>query len=219
MRRSLLLAGVLPIAALAAACGGSSSSSTTAQTSTAPAAKVQRAASDRPHYASPVSISPQPAPPISLHDQFGKRVSLASLQGKAVMLTFVYTHCPDVCPVILQTLGAARHSLGKQASRFAIVAVSVDPRGDRPAYVRRFLAQRRMLHSVDYLLGTRAQLAPVWRRYNVESAPGTGSEKDLVAHSAFIFGIDTHGTIRTLYPASPLDPKAIVHDVPLLLRT
>ena len=42
------------------------------------------------------------APQIVLHDQNGKLFKLSSLRGKAVYLTFVYSHCPDVCPLMMQ---------------------------------------------------------------------------------------------------------------------
>ena len=47
---------------------------------------------------------PTVAPQIVLHDQNGKLFKLSSLRGKAVFLTFVYAHCPDVCPLMMQGL-------------------------------------------------------------------------------------------------------------------
>ena len=56
----------------------------------------------------------KPAPPLALHNYTGQPVSLASLHGKAVLVTFVYTHCPDVCPLIVSDLAAAQRGLGKR---------------------------------------------------------------------------------------------------------
>ena len=57
-------------------------------------------------FAGPLVVSPaRVAPEIVLHDQNGKLFKLSSLRGKAVYLTFVYSHCPDVCPLMLQALG------------------------------------------------------------------------------------------------------------------
>ena len=46
------------------------------------------------------------------------------LGGKAVLVTFVSTHCPDVCPLIAQNLNAALHRLGSARSHVRVIAVS-----------------------------------------------------------------------------------------------
>lgn len=61
---------------------------------------------------------------------------LSQIKGKAVLLTFIYDHCPDLCPLIVSDLHTALLRLGPQASKLQIVAVSVDPKGDTPATVR-----------------------------------------------------------------------------------
>jgi protein SCO1/2 len=195
-----------------AACGGSSGKKAATALSTGSTASG-------PRFAAPLLVDhPRAAPPIRLRDQFGTAVNLAQFRGKAIMLTFVYAHCPDVCPLIMQALGRARRSLGAKAGRLQIVAVSVDPRGDKPAYVRKFLSERGLLHEVEYLLGSRAELAPVWKDYNVDSRRAKGNP-ELIEHSAFIYGIDRRGRIRTLYPASPLKAQVLAHDARLLAET
>jgi protein SCO1/2 len=191
-------------------CGGSSSASppSTTQSAAAPSAGG---------FEAPMSIRTTPAPPIALRDQNGHLVTLRSLRGKSVAITFVYTHCPDVCPILLSALSATRHRLGLDARRFAVLAVSVDPKGDRPAYVRHYLRQRRLAGAVHYLLGTRKQLMPVWAAYNIASR-GDPEHPEQIGHSSLIYLVDTRGRLRLLYPAQPLDGKALVHDARLLAR-
>src|SRR5262249_14671779 len=45
-----------------------------------------------------------PAPGFSLRDQNGAAVSLGALAGGPVVLTFLYTHCPDECPLTAEKL-------------------------------------------------------------------------------------------------------------------
>jgi protein SCO1/2 len=214
MRRLALL---LPLVLLLAACGGGGSSSKGTASDTHQQASSTSTAAE-PAYAAAAVLDPaQQAPPISLRDQDGKPTTLAQFRGKAVMITFVYSHCPDTCPLIMETLGAAKRSLGKRSNEVEIVAVSVDPKGDTPGAVKRFLAERRLTGKVHYLLGTRKQLAKVWVAWHITSRKAAGSP-ELIEHSSAIYGIDRSGMIRTLYPASPPDPKAIVHDVPLLVN-
>jgi protein SCO1/2 len=212
MRR---LAALVPLLVVAAGCGGSSSPSTTSDSHQSAASTSK--ASGSQFAAIGVIDPPQKAPAIVLRDQNGTRTSLAQFRGKAVMLTFVYTHCPDTCPLIMQALGAAKRTLGKNAGTLQVVAVSVDPKGDTPAAVKSFLKRERLTGKVHYLLGTRAQLSKVWLAYHITSQTVKG-RSDQVAHSSAVYGMDGHGLLRTLYPATPLDPKTIVHDVPLLAR-
>ena len=203
------------------ACGGSSGSSN-ANVSTAPAAVVS---SDAPattplkpgEFAGPLVVRPvRQAPQIVLRDQNGRLFKLSSLRGKAVYLTFVYSHCPDVCPLMMQALGAAERSL-KNPSSMQIVAVSVDPKGDTPKAVKAFLAARLLTGKVRWLLGTKAQLKPVWTAYNIlaKSVPDTPA---IIEHVSLIYGIDAKGRIRVGYPASPLKSAWIAHDAPILAR-
>src|SRR5215467_7463103 len=116
------------------------------------------------------TLSPiRQAPPIALRNYLGKPVTLAEYRGKAVLVTFLYVHCPDVCPAIASALRVVRQQLGPEDSKMQIIAVSVDPRGDKPSSVARFLAQRRMTGQMQYLIGSAKQLVPVWKAWNVGS--------------------------------------------------
>jgi protein SCO1/2 len=159
---------------------------------------------------------PKPAPPLALRNYTGSRVSLATLRGKAVLVTFVYTHCPDVCPLIVSALAAAQREMGAKASMMRVVAVTVDPKGDTPAAVRSYLAARGATGRMDYLLGTRAQLAPTWKAWDV--AVTTGTNQLTAGHSAVVYGITASGRMAVVYPVN-FTPQQIVHDVPLLARS
>jgi protein SCO1 len=154
-------------------------------------------------------------PPIALRDSTGRPTQLSQFRGKAVLLTFIYTHCPDVCPLIVADLHNALLRLGAEASRLQIIAVSVDPRGDTPASVRAFLAAHDMADRMRYLIGSFRQLAPVWKAWGVEVQASPDRRESNVGHSAFLYGITGRGKAVVLYPPT-LDPAWIVHDVPIL---
>ena len=167
--------------------------------------------------AGPLLVSPpRAASEIALRDQDGKPFKLSALRGKSVFLTFVFTKCPDVCPLMMQALAAAKRKLPDPAS-MQIVAVSVDPKGDTPKAVRTFLRKRLLTGKVTWLVGTRAELRPVWIRYNilVKSLPEAPA---IIEHASLIYGIDARGRIRVGYPASPLKPAWFEHDAPILAR-
>ena len=161
-----------------------------------------------------LALPTKQAPPIQLRNYLGQPVTLAAYRGRAVLVTFLYTHCPDVCPLIASNLRVALNLLGSRAAKAEVIAVSVDPRGDTRSAVARFLRAHEMVGRMQYLLGSPSQLARTWAAWNIGSSREAG-QPDLVAHSALVYGISASGRLTTLYPAS-FEPSEIVHDVPKL---
>ena len=164
-------------------------------------------------------VEPQkPAPSFgNLRNYLGEPVSLAGYRGKAVFVTFLYTHCPDVCPLITAQLHNVLGQLGPDRSRqMQIIAVSVDPKGDTHEAVAKFLKVHGMTGRMKYLIGSAKQLNPVWQAWNVASTPEP-SNPEFVAHSALVYGIDAGGKLTTIYPEN-FQPSQIVHDLPKLLE-
>lgn len=197
--RTIPVLGVLAVAASIAAigCGGSGSTTTTSA-----------------DFAGLTAKPPKPAPPLRLRDYKGQEVNIDQFRGKAVLVTFVYTHCPDVCPLIVSNLRAAQKELGPEASKLQIIAVSVDPERDTPQAVKQFLKDRQMTGRMDWLLGSRPELERTWKAWGIATKVPK-KDPELVEHSAEVFGIDATGTVRSLYPAD-FKPQQIVHDVPIL---
>jgi protein SCO1/2 len=158
----------------------------------------------------------KPAPALALRSYTGRRVNLGAFRGKAVLVTFVYTRCPDVCPLIVSSLAAAQRQLGGAARDLQIVGVTVDPKNDTAGTVAKFLAERGATGRMDYLIGSRGQLAAVWKAWGVAVSVNKYEHTD--AHSALVFGIDPAGKIVEVYPSN-FTPAQIVHDVPLLKRS
>ena len=199
-------AALLAIACLTVAgCGGSSSSKKpTADPS-------QQKPSE---YAGAVANPPKPAPPLKQHDSLGKRFDLAKNKGKVVLITFLYTHCPDVCPLITGNLHTSLVQLGPKAKNVQVVAVSADPKGDTPQTVADFLSKHQMTGRMRYLIGSRKELEKIWLRWGVVAKPDPKTP-NAVEHSGLVYGIAASGKITTLYPAN-FKPAQIAHDVPIL---
>jgi protein SCO1/2 len=155
------------------------------------------------------------APSFTLRDQNGRRISLTSERGSYVVVAFLYTHCPDVCPVIAAELNRALRELRSSRHVAKVLAVSVDPRGDTPRAVRSFVARHHLVPQFRYLTGSRRQLEHVWAAYNVASYPQGG---EVVAHSATELLIDPQGFERAAYP-SDVTAAHLVHDVRILEGT
>ncbi len=159
---------------------------------------------------------PKQAPPLALRNYLGERVNISSYRGKAVLVTFLYTHCPDVCPLIAANLRVAQNEMGATtAAKVQVIAVSVDPRGDTPQTVAEFLKLHGMTGRMKYLIGSPKELGKVWQAWGVGSERDA-QQPDIVNHSALVYGIDASGKMRTLYIGGTWNPSEIAHDVPLL---
>jgi protein SCO1 len=164
--------------------------------------------------AAEVFAAPTAAPALALRNYLGQPVNIDSYRGKAVLVTFLYTNCPDVCPLITASLHSALELLGKEASKVQVIAVSVDPKGDTPKAVAAFLARHEMTGRMQYLIGSAHELGRVWKAW------GVGSERDaeqpqFINHTGLVYGISGSGKRTTIYSANFI-PAEVAHDVPLL---
>jgi protein SCO1/2 len=201
-------------ALLGAGCGGGGQSAHSSSAESRLAAPPGKLTAGK--YSGTAASPSKPAPPLRLENALGREVDIDQYRGKAVLVAFVYTQCPDVCPLIVGNLRTAQSELGPQAEDLQIIAVSVDPDGDTPVAVARFLNGRLMTDRMEYLIGARSELEKVWSDWGVVSrASPKKNDPDFVEHSALIYGVSASGRITTLYPAQ-FEPAQIVHDVPIL---
>lgn len=163
----------------------------------------------------PPGLAGRAAPPIRLADARGGTFDTRSLAGTPYLVTFLYANCPDVCPLIGAQLRDTLQRLGADAQRVAVVAVSVDPRGDTPASVRAWLRRQQEPAQFHYLVGPEDALAPVWRAwYAAPQIPGDPES----AHTAVVWVVDAHGRLAAKVAAGqPFDTRGLARDVRSLL--
>jgi protein SCO1 len=191
---ALLLVGVVALGAVVLAAGGDDD--------TEPVAPANR-------FAGATKPAHQRAPDFDLRDEQGERVSMRSLRGTPVVVTFLYSHCQDTCPITAQTVRGALDDLGHDVPALAI---SVDPPNDTPASARKFLAEQRVNGRIRFVLGSRAQLRPIWKGYAITPQRVT---QEHIAHIALV---DSRGFQRVGYPISEATPERLAHDLRLLER-
>ncbi|MGW7006802.1 SCO family protein [Streptomyces sp. NPDC054933] len=123
-RNAAFCAAFVAAAALAlTACGSS--------TDDKPVASVSASATS----GSALPLSPaQPKPNLVLTDTHAQKYDLAKeTAGKPVLLYFGYTHCPDVCPLIMSDIGNAKRKLPKdEQDKLQVVFITTDPDRDTP---------------------------------------------------------------------------------------
>jgi protein SCO1 len=162
-------------------------------------------------FAGAVSPSDIAVRDFSLRDQDGKPASLREYRGRVVVLTFMYSTCQDTCPVTAQTIRGALDQVGHDVP---VLAVSVDPAHDTRDSAERFLVKQSMSAGrMRFLLGTRAQLQPIWKAYGIQPQ-GKGFE-----HTAYVAVLDQTGRQRVAFTIDHLTDRDLAHDIRTLEAT
>jgi protein SCO1/2 len=157
-------------------------------------------------------------PPRELNDftltsHTGDPLSLSDLRGKPVLMSFGFTHCPDVCPLTLMEYQRIREMLGDDADRVEFVFISVDGERDTPERLARYFETRKVDDFAIGMTGTEAQLRSLSADYGLsfEKNFDTGSQANyLIDHTANTYLVDTQGRLTTIFGFGT-EPQ-VIHD-------
>ncbi|WP_141668014.1 MULTISPECIES: SCO family protein [unclassified Burkholderia] len=108
-------------------------------------------------------------PAVTLVRDDGKTVALKDEldDGRPVVLTFIYTTCTSICPVLSQTLSQFQHELGADRDKVHIVSISIDPENDTPARLREYAAKFGAGPEWQHYTGTVAASVVAQKAFNV----------------------------------------------------
>jgi protein SCO1/2 len=153
-----------------------------------------------------------PVPDFKLTDQDGKPFQFASARGKVVLVTFVFTTCPDVCPLFTANFAGIQRSLDeKKVSDYLLLTITTDPERDSAAvlkdYAGRFKAD---LKRWSFLTGARAELSKVWKAFGVNV---TKTDSGQVQHTSLTTLVDRQGKRRVDYYGDKWQEKEILKDI------
>ena len=155
------------------------------------------------------------APNFQLVDQRGAPISLSSFRGRTTIVTFLDPLCRNVCPLEARVLADAIRGL-PQAIRPAIIAVSVNPRGDTRANFRSDASHWRLTANWRWAIGSPTQLAAVWRTYEIEARVVTkhraGATVHEVEHGDAAFIVDRSGYRRAMF-LFPFTAPDVAHEI------
>jgi len=112
-----------------------------------------------------------PAPDFALVDQFNNPVNMSHFEGKVVVITFIYTNCPDVCPAVTYQMKKLSEELGDDYNESVVfLSVTVDPERDTPERLASFASN----HDASWQFLTSTDDSPVghmssvWYDYGME---------------------------------------------------
>ena len=161
----------------------------------------------------------RPAPKFDLQDADGRAVSLDDLAGKVVVVNFIYTHCPDVCPVHAEKIAAVQSLVNRTAMRDRVrfVTITTDPVRDTPDVLRAY-GPLRGLDPANWMFLTSGhgrpdatrRIAEAFGHHFVETSDG------LQMHGVVTHVIDRSGRLSANFHGLDVDDANLVHFVTAL---
>jgi protein SCO1 len=151
-------------------------------------------------------------PDFSLKDQDGKRFRFANVRGQLILITFIFTTCPDVCPLLTANFAAIQRALEeKKIKDYRLLSITTDPERDTAPvlkdYAGRFKAD---LKSWSFLTGSRLELAQVWKVFGVQVVKNQSGQ---VQHTTFTTLVDRQGNRRIDYYGDRWRDTEVLRDI------
>jgi protein SCO1/2 len=103
-----------------------------------------------------------------LLDQDGREVRFYTdvLRGKIVLVSFIYTNCTDICPILMHSLSDVQNSLGDRFGKDVFfVSISVDPEDDTPEELKKYAGRYEAKPGWTFLTGPKKDVDAVIRRF------------------------------------------------------
>ncbi|MFO1169551.1 MAG: SCO family protein [Hyphomicrobiaceae bacterium] len=143
--------------------------------------------------------------PFSLVDQTGARRTEKDFAGRPLLIFFGFTHCPDVCPTTLTSLGRWLEALGPDAHDLAPLFVTVDPERDTPPVLADYL--KAFDPRIVGLTGTPDEVAHMLRAYR---AFARKTETGDFEHTAALYVMGRKGELVQLLGYDRPDAEIVV---------
>jgi protein SCO1/2 len=160
-----------------------------------------------------VQIVNRPAPEFALFDAHGRAVRLADFRGKVVILNFVYTNCPDVCPLHSEMIADIQEDVNRTPMRDLVrfISITTDPGRDLPRVLKAY-GPAHGLDPVNWLFLTSGADKPdttrkLAKRYGLKFSP---TKDGYQMHGLVTHLIDKSGNLRARYHGLKFDPTNLI---------
>lgn len=137
---------------------------------------------------------------IILETAFGEEFHMGEMKKTAKIIEFMYTQCPDVCPVTTLELSKLKNKLEKEGvfgDKVEFITITVDPERDTPEVLRDY-AGRFQITSDDqgwyFLTGDVEDITRLGENLRppfMFRDPGSGE----IIHSTWMYFIDEHDNL------------------------
>jgi protein SCO1 len=167
-------------------------------------------------------------PNFGLVNQDGQRIHLAQYRGKVLLLTFVYTRCPqpDQCTLMSNNFAAIDQALQKEPDAFAkthLLTVSFDPDYDTPKVLRSYGASHTGRYSDEtfqhweFASGTKDEVKGIAEFFGLRYYHDTESSEEQVIHSMRTAIVGADGKVLKLYRGNEWKPAEVLDEIKTLV--
>jgi protein SCO1/2 len=166
---------------------------------------------DREKYFQPIG---REAPDFALEDAEGGAVALSDLRGKVVVLHFVYTNCPDVCPLHAERIAEIQAMVNRTPMRELVqfVTITTNPEHDTPGVMREY-GSAHGLDPVSWRFLTSGPDRPEDTTRNLAERFGhtfTQTEEGYQIHGVVTHVIDREGRWQANFHGLEFEPTNLV---------
>jgi protein SCO1/2 len=144
--------------------------------------------------------------------------------GDVLLLGYVYTHCPDICPAITYNMRDVQE-LVDDTSNFHLISISFDPERDSPEILKDYAANYRLnTDNWSLLTGDKSEVDNALELLEISTLKtptrflDNGEAIYFIDHTDRVTLIDREGNIRKQYTGSEFDPEEVAEDVKKLIN-
>jgi protein SCO1/2 len=107
-------------------------------------------------------------PDVVLINQDGEKVKLKPFldSDKLVVLDFIFTTCPTICPILSAGMSSLRDRLGPEAQNIQMVSFTIDPEYDTPEIFKEYSQRFGSQEGWEFLTGSRKDIDKVMKAFN-----------------------------------------------------
>jgi protein SCO1/2 len=148
----------------------------------------------------------------------GTPFHLRDTDGKVRLVSFIFTHCPDVCPATTFYMARMQDELkakGLYGKDVVFLTITFDPERDTPEVLQKYAEQFHADQSGWYFLrGDTAAVAQVTKAFGI----GVLKQPDgSYLHTMRTFVLDKERNLRVMHGmGAEMNPDAVTHDLELL---
>jgi protein SCO1/2 len=153
----------------------------------------------------------------SFLDQNGKKRRFGDFKGSPVVMTFIYTRCPDAtfCPLMDRHFATLQNTLKRDPAlkNVRLVTVSFDPATDTPAVLTQHAKSLDAdLSRWTFLTGDRDEIDRFASRFGVSVARSLTDQRD-ITHNLRTAIIDADGKLVKAYTGNDWSPDQVLADL------
>ena len=143
------------------------------------------------------------------------------IKNKITVMGFIYTHCPDICPMTTHNIQLVQDELDKEGiENINYVLLSFDPGRDKPEVLKKFAELRDIdFNKWSLLTGENDVVSDLIRRFEVtviftdSTYSDDGELAYSVMHTDRIALIDQDSKLRNYYKGSTANISELINDV------